>query len=75
MDFDKSIDAEAVHMLKGKKGDILRLPSVMYLDCHTNLAFKYVICTIMYVSKFIYNCLLHGSLPSQVFAYEIMPLV
>ena len=38
MDFDKSIDAPAVHMLKGKRGDILRLPGVMYLDFRTNLA-------------------------------------
>ena len=40
MDFYKSIDAEAVHMLKGKQGDILRLPGVMYFDCRTNLALQ-----------------------------------
>ena len=27
-----------MHLLKGKQGDILQLPGVMYLDCHTNLA-------------------------------------
>ena len=53
MDFNKSVDATAVHLLKRKQGDILRLPGVMYLDCHTNLALqvRYTICTIMYVSK------------------------
>ena len=40
MDFDKSIDAAAVHMSKGKQGDILRLPAVMILDCRTNLALQ-----------------------------------
>ena len=40
MDLDKSIDAAAMHMLKGKRGDILRLPGVMYLDCRTNLALQ-----------------------------------
>ena len=40
MDFDKSMDMAAVHMLKGKQGDILRLPSIMYLDCRTNLALQ-----------------------------------
>ena len=40
MDFDKSIDAAAVHMLKGKWDHILRLPGVMYLDCSTNLALQ-----------------------------------
>ena len=40
MDFDKSIDAAAVHLLKGKQGDISRLPGVMYLDCRTNLALQ-----------------------------------
>ena len=40
LDFDKSIDVAAVHMLKGKQGDILRLPGVMYLDCSTNLALR-----------------------------------
>ena len=40
MDFDKRIDAAAVHILKGKQGDILRLPGVAYLDCRTNLALQ-----------------------------------
>ena len=40
MDFDKSINATAVHLLKGKWGDILRLPGVRYLDCRTNLALQ-----------------------------------
>ena len=40
MDIDNSVDAAAVHMLKGKRGDILRLPGVAYLDCHTNLALQ-----------------------------------
>ena len=40
MDFDKSKDAAAVHMLKSKQGYILRLPGVMYLDCYTNLALQ-----------------------------------
>ena len=40
MDFDKSKDAAAVHTLKGKQGDSLRLPGVMYLDCYTNLALQ-----------------------------------
>ena len=26
MDFDKSVDTAAMHLLKGKQGDILRLP-------------------------------------------------
>ena len=36
----KSIDAAAVHKFKDKRGDILRLPGVMYLDCCTNLALQ-----------------------------------
>ena len=40
MDFNDSIDSSAVHMLKGKRGDILRLPGVMDLDCRTNLALQ-----------------------------------
>ena len=40
MGFDKSIDAAAMHLLKGKRGDILQLPSVMYLDRRTNLALQ-----------------------------------
>ena len=48
--FDKSIDTAAVYLLKGKQGDILRLPGVMYLDCHTNLALQ--VCDL-------YNHLLH----------------
>ena len=40
MDFDKIIDAAGLHILKGKQGDILRLPGVMYLDCRTNLALQ-----------------------------------
>ena len=49
--FDKSPHVPAVHMLKGKRGDILRVPGVMYRRCRTTLPFKYAICTIMYVSK------------------------
>ena len=40
MDFDNSINATAVHMLKGKRGEVLRLPGVMYLDCRTNLGLQ-----------------------------------
>ena len=41
MDFDKSIDTAAMHLLlKGTQGDILQLPGVKYHDCHTNLALQ-----------------------------------
>ena len=40
MDFNKIIDVAAVHLLKGKQGDTLRLPGVMYLDFRTNLALQ-----------------------------------
>ena len=40
MDFDNSINATVVHMLKGKRGEVLRLPGVMYLDCRTNRALQ-----------------------------------
>ena len=52
MDFDKSIDAATVHMLNSKRGDILQLPGVVYLDFRTNLAL--LVRTIMYVSESIY---------------------
>ena len=38
MDFNKSIDEAAVNLLRDKRGDILRLPRVMYLACRTNIA-------------------------------------
>ena len=40
MDSVKCIDAAAVCLLKGKQGDILRLPGVLYLDCRTNIALQ-----------------------------------
>ena len=40
MEFEKGIDAAAVHLLKGKQGDILRLPGAMHHDCHRNLALQ-----------------------------------
>ena len=40
MDFGGSINTPAVYLLKGKQGDILRLPGVMYIDCPTNLALQ-----------------------------------
>ena len=40
MDLNISIDAAAVDLLKGERGDILQLPCVMYLDCRTNLALQ-----------------------------------
>ena len=40
MDLSKGVGSAAVHLLKGKRGDILRLPGVMYLDCSTNLALQ-----------------------------------
>ena len=40
MNFNKSVDATAVHLLKGMQGDIVRLPGVVYLDCCTNLALQ-----------------------------------
>ena len=40
MDFDKSIDSIAVHILTGKRGDILQLPGIRYFDCSTNPALQ-----------------------------------
>ena len=40
MDSVKCRDAAAVYLLKGKQGDILLLPGVLYLDCRTNIALQ-----------------------------------
>ena len=45
----------AVRVLNGKQGDILQLPGVMYLDCHTDPALQVPICTTMYVWKSIHR--------------------